>query len=190
MNLLRGRFCSAQMPVIMGIMMTMVAVALMKQPRNRMGSAMPSMILKSEEPGLMTALLNRLMRLVLPTAAPTTNMEAIIITELLDRPLQASLKVSTWVISSTMGIINAATWILTLPLKISAMNARNTTNTIAIWVVISVHPFYSHIRTHQRSTMEPSSCRLMPPYSPLKGNCSAMSSMSSMPRPGASGRMM
>ena len=89
--------------------MAMVAVPLVKQPKNRMGTVRPSMIFTSEEPGLISVVLIRDSRLVLLMACPTTNMEAIMTTELLVRPPQASLKDKTPVISRMMGMQSAAT---------------------------------------------------------------------------------
>ena len=141
-NLLSGRFCSAQIPTIMGIMMVIIAVALTTQLSKMIGTEMPSMILKSEDSPLISVLLSRLTMLVLPTAAPTTNMAAIITMELLSIPPQAALKSSTPVISSAMGIIMAATWILTLPDRIRAINSRNMIKTMVICGVISLVPLY------------------------------------------------
>ena len=140
--MLNGLFCSAHMAVIIGIIIVIVAVAFMKQPRNIIGTAIPHIILKSEAPGLIKALLRLVMILVFPIAAPTTNMEAIITTELFSRPPHASLNPRTPVISRAMGIIIAATCILTLPERIKITNSKKIPRTIAICVVIFQFPFF------------------------------------------------
>ena len=70
--------------------------------------------------------------LVFPTAAPTTNIAAIITIELFSIPPHASLNPQTPVISKAMGIIMAATWIFTFPDKINAIKRRKITRTIKI----------------------------------------------------------
>ena len=68
MNLDSDFFCSAHTEVTSGIIIAMVAVAFVKQPRNRIGTARPIMILKSDEPGLMSDVLILDRMLVLPIA--------------------------------------------------------------------------------------------------------------------------
>ena len=119
-----------------------MAVALTTQLSKIIGTEMPSIILKSEDSPLISVLLSRLTMLVFPTAAPTTNMAAIITMELLSMPPQAALKSRTPVISNAMGIIIAATWILTLPDRIRAINSRNMIKTMVICGVISLVPLY------------------------------------------------
>ena len=120
------------MPTIMGMTMVRVATPLTKLPRNKIGIAIPIMIFRSEAPGLISTPVILPSREVLPTAAPTTNMDAIIMTELFTRPDHASPKSRICVTSRIIGIAMAARSIFTLLLRIRTTNITKVKRTIPI----------------------------------------------------------